>query len=238
MSTTQAGGTGIFVTQLYNPINRTDLNFNIEGECEASFIEIQCNEGSGKNVLIGSLYRHPHDNFDEFFNEFSKVIEKVNKKYSLIILGDLNFNTGDNTCTNINAYKNLLLSLGLRNLINLPTRVTESSETIIDHAITNLNPTTIESGIIQDDISDHFPIFANAKLAIRTPNLQSHHFRRKFSYTKKDKFVNTLKLRLGTCQHFPNDPISELEQLISTIQLTANQIFPAVNKEKDTNVPG
>ena len=181
----------------------------------------------GKNVIVGSLSRHPHDNFDEFFKVFSLVIERIRKKYWLIILGDYNIDVNNNSSLNVRTYKNLLLSLGLRNLINLPTRVTETTETVIDHIIPSLPPNGIESGVIQEDISDHFPIHAMANLKIKKPLLPSHHFRRRFPHSRKQKNLDTLESRL---ENFP-DPtpsncLSGFDDFISILQLTANQIFP------------
>ena len=225
-SATNAGGTGIYVSQLYSVIKRPDLNIQIEGECEACFIEIVVDKQCGKNVIVGSLYRHPHDNFDEFFSAFAKIVEKINKKYQLIILGDFNINMIDYTSPTARTYKNLLLSLGLRNVINLPTRVTESTETVIDHCITNVPSADIKSGVIQEDISDHFPIHAVANLSLKKPKLPSHHFRRRFPHSKKQKFLDLLKARL---ENFPDpvqNPVSSFDNFISTFQLVANQIFP------------
>ena len=226
-SKTNAGGTGIYVSQLYSMVKRPDLDIQIDGECEASFIEIISDSKNEKNVIVGSLYRHPHENFDEFFSAFSHVVEKIRKKYWLIIMGDFNIDVKDHSCTNTRTYKNLLLSLDLRNLISLPTRVAESTETVIDHCITNLPPTSIESGVIQDDISDHYPIHAMANLKVKKPALPAHHFIRKFPYSKKKKFLDTLKDRLDNFSlPTENNCQTSFEDFISIFQLTANQIFP------------
>ena len=133
----------------------------------------------------------------------------------------------ENSCTNVRMYKNLLLSLGLRNLIGLPTRVTESTETIIDHCITNLPSTSIQSGVIQEDISDHYPIYATANLKVKKPKIAPYHFRRKFPHSKKPKFLSTLSERL---ENFPDPTIENFLtnfcNFISLFQLTANQTFP------------
>ena len=43
--------------------------------------------------------------------------------------------------------------------INKPTRVTRKTATAIDHILTNrFIDTTIKTGIIKSDVSDHFPI--------------------------------------------------------------------------------
>ena len=142
-------------------------------------------------------------------------------------MGDLNIDVKDHSSPNTLTYKKLLLSLDLRNLISIPTRVAESTETVIDHCVTNLPPTSIESGVIQDDISDHYPIHAIANLKVKKPALPTHHFVRKFPFSKKQMFLDTLKDRLD---NFPtpteNNCKSSFDNFISILQLTANQIFP------------
>ena len=65
-----------------------------------------------------------------------------------------------NTENNTNHFVNTLLQNNLLPLINSPTRITGSSETLIDNIFTNkFNNVKIHSGIIKTDISDHFPIF-------------------------------------------------------------------------------
>ena len=48
--------------------------------------------------------------------------------------------------------------------INRPTRITKTSETAIDHILTNtILDFEVHSGIIKNDISDHFGIFCVLK---------------------------------------------------------------------------
>ena len=48
--------------------------------------------------------------------------------------------------------------------ISKPTRVTNYSATLIDNIITNIHEYPIKSGILYNDISDHFPVFNIYKL--------------------------------------------------------------------------
>ena len=45
-------------------------------------------------------------------------------------------------------------------LISRPTRLTDTSATLIDNIFSNIHPSP-RTGIIMSDISDHFPIFAH-----------------------------------------------------------------------------
>ena len=42
-------------------IYRSDLDFNLGGEFEGIFIEIQPEKGAQKHLIIGSIYQHPHE---------------------------------------------------------------------------------------------------------------------------------------------------------------------------------
>ena len=78
-STSQAGGTCIYTKEECVFKHRKDLDFNVNGEAEASFIEIEAVSKLSKNTVIGCLYRHPHENHDIFFDRFAESVEKVNK---------------------------------------------------------------------------------------------------------------------------------------------------------------
>ena len=71
VSTTSAGGAGLYVSDMCEYKIRNDLDIKIEGECEAKFVEIITANKNAKNVIVGSIYRHPHDNHPEFLSDFS-----------------------------------------------------------------------------------------------------------------------------------------------------------------------
>ena len=52
-----------------------------------------------------------------------------------------------------------IYSFGLSPLITKPTRITDFSAIIIDHAYTNIQKCVTKSGIIITDVSGHFGIF-------------------------------------------------------------------------------
>ena len=71
-----------------------------------------------KNTIVGVIYRHPHDNHNEFYNEMCSRVGKISVKYNLVLLGDLNIDVSRfDRSTNTKKYQDLVLSLGLRNLI-------------------------------------------------------------------------------------------------------------------------
>ena len=78
------------------------------------------------------------------------------------LVEDLNLNLLDHrTNTKVKDYLNLNFHNLLIPVINMPTRITETNITLIDHILTNdfLNIDS-STGIVQIDISHHFPIFS------------------------------------------------------------------------------
>ena len=81
----------------------------------------------------------------------------------VIILGDLNFNLlQDNS--NSKSWTRTFNSLHLKQIIDQPTRVTDTSETLIDHVYTDVPGNITEHTVPHYSISDHFPVCITRKL--------------------------------------------------------------------------
>ena len=76
-SITSKGGTAIYVNKRFNTLERSDLNIN-KGEFESTWIEIK-NKYS-KNIVCGSIYRHPHYNCDDFFQYLETCLTSLTKE--------------------------------------------------------------------------------------------------------------------------------------------------------------
>ena len=60
--------------------------------------------------------------------------------------------------TGVDRYRTLMAANGLESLINEPTRVTEYSETCIDHVfvrIASKNTTVVDVSVVHAEITDH-----------------------------------------------------------------------------------
>ena len=128
-----------------------------------NYIETLCIEicKESKRILIMSVYKPNKSDDNSFIDKLSTLINKnMNNKYDEIIInGDFNFDLlkyeeNSHTLNFINS----LSSLSLIPVITKPTRVTPESATLIDNIFTT-NPINFTSGIIINDISDHFPVF-------------------------------------------------------------------------------
>ena len=233
---THFGGTGIYVLDKFSFQTRPDLDINIPGECEASFIELNLTTGQTKNsVVLCSLYRHPHNNHDEFYDIFSETISKIGDKTPIIVAGDININVSSQDTVS-QQYKNVILSSGLRNLVtNQYTRIASQSETTIDHILTNLQSEITDAGVVQWEVADHLSIFVKAKFTYN--NLSGHQtdkiqYKRFFNDSKRDDFCDIFSKNLMRSDinfafsNNENDPNKALEKLMGVIQTSYNEVFP------------
>jgi len=82
-------------------------------------------------------------------------------------------------------YLNMSMSCGAVPLITKPTRVVDSTATIIDHVITNDSEHKLVTEVIQTcKISDHFPIFCQISKFLPSNMTKSN----KGFYRDKSKF--------------------------------------------------
>ena len=86
-------------------------------------------------------------------NNFENVLAK-NKE--IVILGDLNINyiLDENLCENQAHFIETLLCC--KQLIVEPTRVTQSSQSVIDHIYTTMPHNHLDHGILKYTLSDHY----------------------------------------------------------------------------------
>ena len=130
---------------------------------ECCFIETMFNN---KKYIIAGMYRIPNTNTNLFIEKFNEIIEPLKSSYEVIVLGDFNINL-----LNEDSHKNLfeicLQSNYLIPTILKATRIatktlqngqTITSETLIDNILIKANLSSI-SGLIDTNISDHFPIY-------------------------------------------------------------------------------
>ena len=122
----------------------------------------------------------------------------------LFILGDTNINILDNAQNILDKYKDMikkksnfgaipkkyaqvLSTLGLKQLIKHPTRITCHTSTLIDHIITNCEEKVTQSGVIDTSLSDHQLIFCTGKIKrVKTNNHKQISFRSLKNYSMKN----------------------------------------------------
>ena len=177
------GGASLFIDPSIDFTQRSDLQIDCH-DCDSIFIEIT-NSSSHirKNIIIGIIYRPETVNLADFHSELSRVFDVINdESKQSYIMGDFNIDLLKcDRDPQVNDFINLVFSSGYYPTIDRPTRITETSISLIDNILTNDPPDAIDSGVLVNDISDHFPIFTITSM--RPPT--GHSTPPGFSYAKR-----------------------------------------------------
>ena len=80
-SPTLAGGAAIYITKTLKSVPRPDIKFNMQ-LVESCWVEIDPCNGKAP-ILIGSIYRHPGANIEEFTKQLDNLIKKLQNRYQL-----------------------------------------------------------------------------------------------------------------------------------------------------------
>ena len=134
------GGSGILVNK--NSFNSMDEIFendkeNLKGYCKCNNCVVENKwlklTNNKKTYIVASIYRHPNGNIEHFANSLDRQLHKIDKKPTCILAGDINIDLVKTQNNNVNKYNEKLLEFNFTPCINIPTRLTEISATIIDH---------------------------------------------------------------------------------------------------------
>jgi hypothetical protein len=175
----------------------TDMKF-------VSFVfETICIAVSGRDIIVVVVYREHGHKLNTFLTEFDMFLLFLNKQRKpCYICGDFNINLLNcNSHPPTQAFLDLLLSFSFRPLINMPTRITENTSTLIDNIFANELLLDHFSGILYTDISDHLPVFT---MLSQNVSVQKE----KVTFKYKRKFLDSDKIK------FENDILNESWQFI------------------------
>lgn len=120
------------------------------------------------------IYHSPSTNDGEFIDMFeSWCDENINFKEPITICGDFNINLMTKSCYS-DRIMSVIQSLGLKQIVRNPTRVTEHSKTLIDFVVTN-NYNMKATVLGNDKVSDHSTItFSIGAVEMEMEFLSSH----------------------------------------------------------------
>ena len=159
------GGVGFYIKSSNSYIVRSDLNIiNLEN------LTIENREPNSKPFLVATWYR-PLCSPTDLFSSYESFIGKLHSlDLEYYLLGDLNCNLASPT-PDANTHCLLEISdlYGLKQLINEPTRVTESSSTLINLIYTNYTDRVGCSGVSLIAISDHSLVYVSRKTSSAFP---------------------------------------------------------------------
>ena len=189
------GGLSLFIKQGLSFTICNHLNI-MEPYMESLFIEVNYNDNK---KIIGLIYRIPNTNSKLFINKLNQLLESIDNKHELILLGDFNIDLlKDNT--HARDFHYMMLSNYLTPTILDATRVSTvnknsqsfSSETLIDNIFISRKEDFV-SGLLKTSITDHYPIFIS--LATNSDTINSDPKTIKTRLIDKNR-INNFKLEL------------------------------------------
>jgi len=133
------GGVSLLIRNGIMFKERNDLN-TIMDHAEIVFVEIDKSVFStDKNILIGVTYRPPNTGIDLFNETLSVILDKITKEKKICyLIGDYNINIlNAETHLPTADFVELMFANHFSPYINMPTRVTETSATLIDNIFSN-----------------------------------------------------------------------------------------------------
>ena len=153
------GGVAVLIRDGLTYRERPDLGTFTEGVFETIFVEI-VRGGGRRNDIVGVVYRPPRGNMGVFGTEMAKVLTKL-QGTDAYVMGDFNVDllkAGTHGPTS--DFLGGFTSGGFYPLVSLPTRLTDTTATLIDNIWTNNVVAKIGSGLVTVRLSDHLPVFA------------------------------------------------------------------------------
>jgi len=131
------------------------------------------------------------DHLMEFLNNLELIIKKIQSKRKKILLcGDWNLNfLIDNT--RLHELENLLLRYDLINTVNSPTRITCSSESLIDVIVTNREYLEQSTTVIDLGLSDHLAQLIRIRSRKKSNTIKIIE-KRQFTNSRVEEFINLL----------------------------------------------
>ena len=234
-----AGGVGLYIKNDLNFIERKDIDF-LNINYESLWVNIIINKT--KIITIAVIYRHPKNQINNFTENFSTILQKISTdKHQYYITGDFNININTKCSRYISNYTDMVKSFNFHNIIKLPTRVTKSSSTCIDHFYTNNKRSINKKFILLDRISDHFPLYCRLNLKYKINKIEPKYVR---NFAKLDckkleaeTFIKCQNL-LATFQKFPLTSVdNEFEQLTDLLKELVDKNIPLEKlSRKHTNL--
>ena len=150
------GGMTVLVSTDLQSEEVTELSI-VNDIFEACAVKILANN---KEYLLVGVYRTPSGSCTEFNLHFPKILDnRLVSTCNTIITGDFNIDIGEiNYSTHTRDFVSEMRSANFLPMITIPTRVTSTSATVIDHIWCNFTVPCM-AGVVICNVTDHYPTF-------------------------------------------------------------------------------
>ena len=184
------GGLCIYNKSSLKAIVLEDLSLVSDDGLQQLWLSVQCRKQ--KSFLICNVYRPPGTPINCFDTLADHLISSLSLGFDIIILGDLNCNVL-RSCPEATALLDFISSFNLSQLVDKPTRITETSQSIIDVIMTTNKSMIGLCDVLTCSISDHNLIYI--VLTLKSPrNKASYITTQSYTNYNADKFREDLSL--------------------------------------------
>ena len=148
---------------------REDIPFNVRpdlfnDDLEDLWLEILLTKS--KPIYVSVCYRTDGNN--NLLKCLETSLTKLRPDCDFIVLGDFNLCLINGKTKLCKDYKTFFKFYNCKQLINSPTRVTDTTSSLLDHIFTNNSDKINQSGVLPIGFSDHYITFCTRK-HIRSP---------------------------------------------------------------------
>lgn len=199
---------------------------------ESLFIEITT-PNSQNNILIGVVYRPFGHSVQDFMVLMSEILNKIPTHKICYILGDFNVDLNDYHSNPLSSeFYELMSSHAFLPLINKSTRISSTRSSLIDNIFSNSLDLEHMSGVIQTDISDHFPVFTISKLNFLIKS-DSHITFRSYTDNNTNRFIELIRQENWSPSHTQTNPQNAFTEFCNKLKAVHDLAFP-VKERKPT----
>ena len=228
---TNGGGTALYIKEEFHSRNIPSLAV-MSSYVESIFASFRLDNVS---FLVGNLYRPPNSELNEFISYIEDLLCLISREFvgfSVFLMGDFNLNLLKmNSNRKCFEFYTTLTSHGYHPAILKPTRVTATSQTLIDNIFCNNISQITQSGIVTNSISDHFPVFLNQQLENSAENRKSIYRIRLKNRECHVKFRNLLSSANWNSVYSTSDVEIMYEAFSDELFTMYNESFPVIQRE-------
>ena len=193
---------------------------------EAVWLEISIAKSAP--ILVGFCYRNPASRID-WTDAFTEMMDRVTfETKEIILLGDFNMDLKKQNP----RWKHSFDSYNLHQIVKSPTRVTQNSETLIDHIYVSESRNIIETCVPTSNISDHYPVCLTwNKKGAKMPKIGHKTIKyRCFSNFNEQLFLNDISLSPLAMVYNMTEPTEALDFWLDTFNTIYDKHAPYKQK--------
>jgi len=222
------GGGSMFY--IHESLRYLPLDYDVAFPNEVEINCVQIFPDYTKSIICILVYNPPVEtNKLQFLQSLETLlywVERDNAEY--VVMGDFNIDLLSKS-TAAKMCRSIELSFGLKQIIDMPTRVSLSTQTILDHIYVSFNDKIVQSGVFSLTNSDHrFTYFVRGKVKLKSSSTIIEF--RSYKNVNWEQCTTDFKEFDWSCLKNVTDTESQVELFEKTILIKIDDICPVKRK--------